>query len=56
MVIKMSLIEIVLVTASLGGAAVLIARAVHCTKCTELRELPEKPIKMEHEHGGEDNV
>jgi len=55
MVIKMSLIEIVLATASLGGAVVLIAWAVHCTKNTELRELPDRPIPIEHEHGGEDD-
>ena len=33
----------------------LIAWGVSCAKCTELRELPEKPIPMEHEHGGEDD-
>lgn len=39
-----------------GGVLVLlIAWGFSCARCTELRELPEKPIQMEHEHGGEND-
>lgn len=41
---------------SAGVLIALIAWGVSCTRCTALRELPEKPIKMEHEHGGEDDA
>lgn len=36
-----------------GVLIALIAWGVSCTRCTELRELPDKPIPMEHEHGEE---
>lgn len=48
-------IFMLLTAASAGVLVVLIAWGVSCARCTELRELPEKPIKMEHEHGGEDD-
>lgn len=42
----------IFVGAFLAGLAVgLIAWMASNVKCTELRELPEKPILMEHEHG-----
>ena len=45
----------VFVGAFLAGLFVaLIAWAASKPQCTALRELPEKPIPMEHEHGGED--
>ena len=44
----------VFVGAFLAGLSVgLIAWAASKPQCTALRELPEKPIPMEHEHGGE---
>lgn len=48
--------EVILAAVSAGVLVVLIAWGVSCTRCTELRELPEKPIPMEHEHGGEDDA
>lgn len=45
--------EVILAAVSAGVLVVLIAWGVSCAQCTELRELPEKPIPMEHEHGGE---
>lgn len=47
--------EVLLAAISAGGLVALIAWGVSCTKFTELQELPEKPIPMEHEHGGEGN-
>lgn len=47
------ILEVLLAAVSDGVLVVLIAWGVSCTRCTELRELPEKPILMEHEHGGE---
>lgn len=45
----------VLVGSFLAGFLVaLIAWAANKPQCTALRELPDKPIPMEHEHGGED--
>lgn len=49
------ILEVLLAAASAGVLVVLIAWGVSCTKFTELQELPEKPIPMEHEHGGEDD-
>lgn len=44
----------VFVGAFLAGFLVaLIAWAANKPQCTALRELPDKPIPMEHEHGGE---
>lgn len=48
--------EVILAAVSAGVLVVLIAWGVSCTRRTELRELPEKPISMEHEHGGEGNA
>lgn len=48
------ILEVLLAAASAGVLVVLIAWGVSCTRCTELREMPDKPIPMEHEHGGED--
>lgn len=48
------LVVLLLAAVSAGALVVLIAWGVSCTRCTELRELPEKPIPMEHEHGGEE--
>lgn len=48
-------IFMLLTAVSAGVLVALIAWGVSCTRCTELRELPEKPIPMEHEHGGEDD-
>lgn len=46
----------VFVGAFLAGLAVgLIARAANKINCTALRELPDRPIPVEHEHGGEDH-
>ena len=46
----------VFVGAFLAGLAVgLIAWAASKINCTALRELPDKPIAMEHEHRGEGN-
>lgn len=46
----------VFVGAFLAGLSVgLIAWAASKPQCTALRELPEKPIAMEHEHGGDSN-
>lgn len=45
--------EVLLAVASAGVLVVLIAWGVSCTRCTELRELLEKPIPMERERGGE---
>lgn len=50
------IVEILLAAVSAGVLVALIAWGVSCTRCTELRELPEKPIPMEHEHGGEGNA
>lgn len=50
------ILEVLLAAVSAGVLVVLIAWGVSCAKCTELRELPEKPIPMEHEHGGEGNA
>lgn len=50
------ILEVLLAAASAGVLVVLIAWGVSCTRRTELRELPEKPIPMEHEHGGEGNA
>ena len=50
------ILEVLLAAVSAGILVVLIAWGVNCTRCTELRELPEKPIPMEHEHGGEDDA
>lgn len=47
------ILEVLLAAVSAGVLVVLIAWGVSCEKCTELRELPEKPIPMEHEHGDE---
>lgn len=45
----------VFVGAFLAGFFVaLIAWAASKAQCTALRELPDKPIPMEHEHGGEE--
>lgn len=45
----------VFVGAFLAGLAVgLIAWAASKINCTALRELPDRPIPMENEHGGED--
>ena len=41
---------------SAGVLIALIAWGMSCTQCTKLRELPDKPIPMEHEHGGENDV
>lgn len=50
------LIVQVFVGAFLAGLAVgLIAWAESKINCTALRELPDRPIPMEHEHGGEGN-
>lgn len=49
------ILEVLLAAVSAGVLVVLIAWGVSCARCTELRELPEKPIPMEHEHGGEDD-
>lgn len=49
------ILEVLLAAVSAGVLVVLIAWSVSCTQRTELRELPEKPIPMEHEHGGEDD-
>lgn len=44
------------IAAIFGGILVLlIAWGISCTRRTELREVPDKPIPMEHEHGGEVN-
>lgn len=40
---------------SSGVLIALIAWGFSCARCTELRELPDRPIPMEHEHGGEYN-
>lgn len=46
----------VFVGAFFGGLIVgLIAWGVSKVKCTTLKELPDRPISMEHEHGGEGN-
>lgn len=46
----------VFVGSFLAGLAVgLIAWAASKINCTALRELPDRPIQMEHEHGGEGN-
>ena len=43
----------VFVGAFLAGLAVgLIAWAASKINCTALRELPDRPIPMEHKHGG----
>lgn len=47
------ILQCFLAGASGGVLVLLIAWGVSCTRCTALRELPEKPIPMEHEHGGE---
>ena len=44
--------EVLLASVSAGVLVTLIAWGVSCARRTELRELPEKPIPMEHEHGG----
>lgn len=49
------ILEVLLAAVSAGVLVVLIAWGVSCTRRTELRELPEKPIPMEHENGGEDD-
>lgn len=38
-----------------GFLVALIARIASSVKCTELRELPDYPIAMEHTHGGEED-
>lgn len=48
--------EVLLAAVSAGVLVVLIAWGVSCTRRTALRELPDKPIPMEHEHGGEGNA
>ena len=45
------IVDVILAAVSAGVLVVLIAWGVSCTRRTEL---PEKPIPMEHEHGGED--
>lgn len=47
----------VFVGAFLAGflVALIAAWAANKPQCTALRELPDKPIPMEHEHGGEDD-
>ena len=47
------ILEVLLAAVSAGVLVVLIAWGVSCTRCTELRELPEKPIQMDHTHGGD---
>lgn len=49
------ILEALMAAVSAGVLVVLISRGVSCTRYTELREPPEKPIPMEHEHGGEDD-
>lgn len=45
----------VFVGAFLAGLSVgLIAWAASKISCIALRELPDRPIPMEHEHGGEE--
>lgn len=50
------ILEVLLAAVSAGVLVVLVAWGVSCTRRTKLRELPEKPIPMEHEHGGEGNA
>ena len=45
--------EVILAAVSAGVLVVLIAWGVSCARCTELRELPDKPIPMDHTHGGD---
>lgn len=49
------ILEVLLAAASAVVLVVLIAWGVSCARCTALRELPDRPIPMEHEHGGEDD-
>ena len=46
------ILEVLLAAVSAGVLVVLIAWGASCTRCTALRELPDRPIPMEHEHGG----
>lgn len=48
-------VEVVCGALGAGVFVALIAWAASKPQCTALRELPEKPIAMEHEHGGEGN-
>lgn len=49
------ILEVLLAAIPAGVLVVLIAWGVSCAQCTEPRELPDRPIPMEHEHGGEDD-
>lgn len=50
------ILKVLLAAASAGVLVVPIAWGVSCTRCTELQELPDRPIPMEREHGGEGNA
>ena len=52
-VIAQKIVEKVTELSRLMRPDVLTAAGKPGTRRTELRELPEKPIPMEHEHGGE---
>lgn len=45
------ILESVIAAISGGILVLLIAWGIGCTRRTELREVPDKPIPMEHEHG-----
>lgn len=49
------ILDVLLAVVSAGVLVFLIAWGVSGARCTELRELSEKPIPMEHEHGGKGN-
>ena len=51
----MTIIQVIIGAVSAGILISLIAWAASCARCTELRELPDKPIPMEHEHEGEND-
>lgn len=48
-------VEVVCGAFGAGIFVALIAWAVSKPQCTALRELLDRPIPMEHEHGGEGN-
>lgn len=48
-------VEVVCGAFRAGFLVALIAWAANKLQCTALRELPDKSIPMEHEHGGEGN-
>lgn len=51
----LTFVEVVCGALGAGVFVALIAWAASKPQCTALRELPDKSIPMEHEHGGDSN-